>query len=137
MWNDILEIARALSMQADGVDPVEAWRPQDWDRAVESFLNMVKTEDSALRLGDVLRCDVGLSLPVVVVKATYDRLFELGVADVRTRLCYARYLLLHGPEWDREADEILRQVEGPARLAGIWDATFLGHHPVFYQSSQM
>ncbi|WP_148085736.1 hypothetical protein [Amycolatopsis thermoflava] len=97
----------------------------------------MKTEDSVLRLGDVLRCDVGLSLPVVVIKATYDRLFELGVADVRTRLCYARYLLLHGPEWDREAGDILRQVEEPARLAGIWDPAFLGHHPVFYQSPQM
>ncbi|WP_148085755.1 hypothetical protein [Amycolatopsis thermoflava] len=137
MWNDILEIARELSRQAEGVDSAEAWRSQEWDRAVETFLKLVKTEDSALRLGDVLRCDVGLSLPVVVIKATYDRLFELGVADVRTRLCYARYLLLHGPEWDRKANDILRHVEEPARLAGIWDAEFLGHHPVFYQSPQM
>ncbi|MEV6905051.1 hypothetical protein [Amycolatopsis sp. NPDC051372] len=133
MWNDTIELAREYSRQAEHVDPSEAWTPQEWGRAADALLMLVQAETSAYRLGEVLRYDVGLSLPVAVVKATYERLFAIGVNDVRSRLCYARYLFMHGPDWDQEAEEILRQVEEPARLAGIWDADFVGHHPVFYE----
>ncbi|MEV6896490.1 hypothetical protein [Amycolatopsis sp. NPDC051372] len=135
MWNDTIELAREYSRQAEHVDPSETWTPQDWDRASDALLRLVKAETPAYRLGEVLRYDVGLSLPVNVVKTTYERLFALGVKDVRSRLCYARYLLMHGPDWDQEAREILGQLEEPARQAGVWNADFLGHHPVFYEDT--
>jgi hypothetical protein len=83
-------------------------------------------------LGEVLRLDEGLELPVPVVVAAYRRLLVLGAGDVRTKLCFARYLLLHGPQWDDEATALQAEVEGAARSAGLWNAPHLGHHPVFF-----
>ncbi len=71
-------------------------------------------------------------MPFDVVRSCYLRLFGLGISDVHTRLCYARYLLLRGPTWDGEAQGILGEIEEVARAAGLWDSPFLGHHPVFF-----
>lgn len=76
--------------------------------------------------------DVDFDIPADAIRAVYLRLFELGVIDVRTKLCYARYLLRHSPRWDDEANEILASVEGIARAAGFWDSSVHGHHPVFF-----
>lgn len=109
------------------------WSSGEWEANVESLLRLIRKEESALRLGDVLRFDLGLEMPISVVRATYARLFELGADDVHTKLCYARYLLLHGPDWDTEAEALLREVEPTARAAGLWDSPTLGHHPVFFR----
>ncbi|QRP42710.1 hypothetical protein [Amycolatopsis sp. FDAARGOS 1241] len=124
MWNVPVELAREYSRQAEHVEPGEAWTPQEWRRAADALLMLVQAEASASRVGEVLRYDDGLSLPVAVVKATYERLFAIEINDVRSRLCYARYLLVHGLDWDQEAGEILRQVEEPARQADVWMPTW-------------
>lgn len=129
--NELRASAAEIRDQASGVAALP-WSPQQWTERRSRIVELIGTESSALRLGDVLRCDVGLDLPVEVVLAAYRRLFALGASDVYTKLCYARYLLLHGPDWDDEAQEILDSVEGVARAAGLWDAPILGHHPVFY-----
>ena len=113
-------------------DASTGWSEQQHVEADAKFLAAVGTEDSPYRLGQVLAEDVHLDLPFTWVKATYERLFAIGVDDVRTRLCYARYLLLHGPTWDEVAQSILAQVEPAARGAGLWEAPQLGHHPVFF-----
>lgn len=131
MPNDLLDLARQMAAQMAG-DAEHAWQAADWDRARSAFRELVAVEESAFRLGEVLRCDIRLDLPVEVVKLTYERLFALGVSDARTRLCYARYLLLHGPDWDEQANRILAEVGDAARAAGLYDSPHLGHHPVFY-----
>lgn len=75
---------------------------------------------------------LGSTLPVEVVKATYERLFNLGASDAHTKACYARYLLLHGPAWDDEAEAILGEVEDVLTAAGLGEGSPFGHHPVFY-----
>lgn len=129
---DIREVARLMASQFTDAPQPRTWGDADWEVAIAEFMALVVAESSALRLGDVLRYDAGLDLPVSIVKATYERLFRLGVDDIRTRLCYARYLLLHGPEWDSEARGILAEIEQKARVAGLWESNLLGHHPVFY-----
>ena len=101
------------------------------DEDVARLIELVAVEESLLVLGDVLRADVSLDLPFRAICAVYRRLFALGVDDVRTRLCYARYVLLHSVA-DDEADRIIAEVEAPARAAGLWDGHHLGHHPVFF-----
>ena len=64
--------------------------------------------------------------------AVYRRLFALGVDDVHTKLCFAGYALLNGPDWDDEANAILQEIEPAARQAGLWKTRHLGHHPVFF-----
>lgn len=139
--DDLVSIARAIAdedpevMKPEKVTRVGGLELRDLEpkpSAVERLLELVAAETSPFRLGEVLRCDVGLDLPVPVIKATYERLFELGVNDVHTRSCYAGYLLLHGPDWDDQANEILAEVEPAARAAGLWRSNVLGHHPVFY-----
>lgn len=109
--------------------------PDDWDAAVAQTISLCRDADSPRLLGEVLRLDEGLELPREVVVAVYRRLLALGVADARTRLCFARYMLLMGPDWDEEANAILADVEESARAAGPWDAPHLGHHPVFFQDA--
>lgn len=127
---DIVAIAQAVARQMDDTDV--QWSPSKLNEAVQQLLERVPSEKSAYKLGEVLRCDRGLHMPIDVIRATYQRLLVLGVTDARTRICYARYLLLHGPEWDAEAQAILKEVEAAARAAGLWDSPTLGHHPVFY-----
>jgi hypothetical protein len=131
MPRDVIELAKQMVDQVAG-EPDEAWQAADWERATAEFRELVAAEESTFRLGEVLRRDVGMDLPVEAVKLTYERLFALGVRDARTRLCYARYLLLHGPDWDELANGIVAEVEDAARAAGLWDSPHLGHHPVFY-----
>lgn len=139
--DDLVSIARAIAGEdPDVMEPERVIRVEDVEfreisptrSAVERLLELIAAETSPFRLGEVLRCDICLELPVPVVKATYERLFELGADDALTRTCYARYLLLHGPDWDQYANAILAEVEPAARAAGLWDSTVLGHHPVFY-----
>lgn len=131
-WNNVLDVANSMLHQISSSADSERWGSREWDSAVARFAHLVQEETSALRLGDVLRCDAGMDLPARVVKLTYERLFELGVRDVRTKLCYARYLLLHGPEWDEQGLRVLAEVEAEAKVSGVWYAPLLGHHPVFY-----
>ncbi len=131
-WDDVLDLAKSIGEQISKANSSDRWNSSEWDSAVTTFTNLVQEEGSAIRLGDVLRCDARMDLPVQVVKLTYERLFELGACDVRTKVCYARYLLLHGPDWDEVGERILAEVEPEARVAGVWDAPLLGHHPVFY-----
>jgi len=103
------------------------------DDIIEQSIGRIKGLTSVRALGEGLRLDEGLELPVGIVIATYRRLIELGVQDARIIICFARYLLLHGPAWDDEANALLAQTEEVARAAGIWDAPHLGHHPVLFQ----
>lgn len=128
---DALSIARSMLRSMAREDDGQ-WTADEWEDAIKSFLSTVRDEESAYRLGEVLRLDRELDLPVRIVRATYHRLFELGATDARTRLCYARYSLLYGPEWDDEAHAIIAEVETAAKVGGFWDSPALGHHPVFY-----
>jgi hypothetical protein len=131
--DDVVGIAREMVRQSIGGNGLEPWTGADWDAVRRAFRGSLEKERSAFRLGEVLRHDLHLDLPVEVVKGCYERLFELGATDARTRLCYARYLQQNGPAWDEVlAARILRDVEGPARAAGLWANPALGHHPVFY-----
>lgn len=94
-------------------------------------MDCIQSESSALRLGEVLWMDEHLEISTDIIRAVYLRLFELGVDDVRTKLCYARYLLLNGPEWDNEANKIIESVKDLSRMVGIWDSPIHGHHPSF------
>lgn len=133
MTDSIIDIAASMEHQlSGGVDAVDAWGEDKWAEQLERFLILIEAEESPYRLGQVLLHDSGLDLPVVVVKATYERLFELGASDVHTKLCYARYLLMHGPEWDDFANGILADVRDAAHAAGLWQNSLFGHHPVFY-----
>ena len=126
----VVSLAGEIESRVSGKTP-EDWASTDWEVQVSQLLTLIAVEDSAFRLGEILRLDAALDMPFDVVRACYLRLFGLGVSDVHTRLCYARYLLLHGPTWDGEAQDILGEIEEVARAPGLWDAPFLGHHPVF------
>jgi hypothetical protein len=128
---EMLQLAARLVAQVEG-EAAPAWPPGEWEANTLRLLALINSEESPRRLGDLLRLDIGLDLPIEAVKAAYERLLHLGVNDARTRLCYARYLLLHGPQRDRPAHLILDEVEAPARAAGLWDSPVLGHHPVFF-----
>jgi hypothetical protein len=131
--DSIVEVAASMERQLNGdVESVDAWDESMWQAQLECFLTMVEAEESPYRLGQVLLHDAGLDLPVAVVKATYERLFELGASDVHTKLCYARYLLMHGPEWDDLAQGILAEIHDAADAAGLWENSRFGHHPVLY-----
>ena len=104
----------------------------EWERSVRAARSLCESESSVRTLGEVLRADEALEVPVPIIIAVYRRLFDLRVCDVRTRVCFARYLLLHGPEWDDEAASVLSEVEETARAARLWDEPHLGHHPVFF-----
>jgi len=127
----VVALAGEIERRVSGKAPND-WGSTHWDEQLSELLLLIAAEVSALRLGDILRLDAALEMPVNVVRSCYLRLFELGVSDVHTRLCYARYLLLHGPGWDGEAQDILGEIEEVAREAGLWDSRFLGHHPVFF-----
>jgi hypothetical protein len=133
--DDLRAIAQEIREQASGVASVP-WSPPQWAEHRARVLELIGLESSPLRLGDVLRSDVGLDMPSEIVRATYRRLFALGASDAHTKLCYARYLLLQGPDWDDEAQEILDSIEQVARAAGLWDSPVLGHHPVFYAGEE-
>lgn len=72
-----------------------------------------------------------MDLPMYLVLAVYRRLSELGVIDARTRVCMAQWLLLHGPDWDDEANAMLEDIRDVARRARVWDSPWRAHHPVF------
>lgn len=127
------ELLRVLSEIVDQIQgSADPWPPDEWEQVANQAQCLCEAETSPRTLGEALRLDEGLELPVEIVIAIYRRLMKLGVTDVRTRLCFARYLLLHGPEWDDEANSIVSEVEDLARSAGLWDSTHLGHHPVFF-----
>ena len=127
----LVSLAGEIESRVSGKTP-DDWDSTAWDEQLSQLLSLIAVEGSAFRLGDILRLDAALDMPVDVVRSCYLRLFGLGVSDVHTRLCYARYLLLHGPTWDGEAQDILGGIEEAARAAGLWDSPFLGHHPVFF-----
>lgn len=106
--------------------------PEDVEAEIVSIISAIDQEESRTGLGDILRADMGLEVPVDIVIAAYRRLFDLGVSDAHSWICYAYYLRLHGPMWDDVADDIIAQYEEAARRAGILDNATLGHHPVFY-----
>lgn len=133
MTDSIVHLAASMEHQvSDRAEGPDAWSEAMWAEQVERFLVLVKVEESPHRVGKVLLHDAGLDLPVAVVRATYERLFELGASDVHTRLCYARYLLLHGPAWDELANGILAEIRPAAEADGLWQNSLFGHHPVFY-----
>lgn len=113
-------------------DPSALPPPFDGVEEIRSIISAIEMETSLADLGDILRVDIGLEVPFDIVVATYRRLFELGVSDARSWLCYAYYLKLHGPMWDDFADEIIAKYEDAGRVAGLYDNPTLGHHPVFY-----
>lgn len=128
--SDLLDVLSGLVGQVRGLS--DPWPASEWERVVGQARELAETESSFRVLGEALRLDEGLELPVEVVVAVYRRLVALGASDARTTVCFARYLLLHGPEWDDEANSLLRDVEVTARAAGVWDSPHLGHHPIFF-----
>lgn len=126
----VLRLATSIASQMQGAGPV--WTAERFEFAVERAVLLVQDERSPRTLGEILRLDEDLSMPVLLIIAVYGRLFELGVNDVHTRLCFARYLGMHGPDWDDEANGILHEISDAARDAGLWEGTHLGHHPVFF-----
>lgn len=110
----------------------EHWSTDDGDRGVGEAKRLIGSESSFGVLGEALWLDADHEVPVEVVVAVYRRLMALGARDARTVVCFARYLLAHGPDWDDEANSMLAQVEPVARAAGLWDSPHLGHHPVFF-----
>lgn len=133
MSDSILNAAKSMRDQLDGRGAELRWDERQWLDVCARFVELASEEASPFLLGEVLRLDHDLALPVSVVKATYERLISLGAVDVHTRLAYARYLSLHGPDWDSEASSILQEIESTARAAGLWDNCQFGHHPVFYR----
>lgn len=123
----------ALSM-CNQKNELERWRwsSDEWEKNTSRLIDMIRVEGSAFRLGDIFWMDVDFDVPVDAIRAVYLRLFELGAADVRTKLCYANYLRRYSPTWDDEANEILSSIEDIAREAGFWDSPVHGHHPVFF-----
>lgn len=128
--SDLLKMLSGVASQVQASS--DPWSGMQWEQVVGKALELAETESSLRVLGEALRLDDGLELPVEVVVAVYRRLMELGASDVRTKVCFARYLLLHGPKWDVEANSLLCEVEVAARAAGLWDSPHLGHHPVFF-----
>lgn len=128
--SNVVELA--LEMVSEMVGSPKGWNRHEWADAISRAIGLIGEEDSAFRLGEVLRADFGLDLPHQVVIASYRRLIALGVNDVHTRLCFGRYLLLQGPEFDAEASAILEDVQPAAEQAGLWDSDLIGHHPTFY-----
>lgn len=128
--SDLLEVLSDLVGQVRG--SAEPWPAGEWDRVVDQARELAQAESSFRVLGEALRLDEGLELPVEIVVAVYERLMALGANDARTVVCFARYLLLHGPGRDDEANSLLGEVEAAARSAGLWDSPHLGHHPVFF-----
>ncbi|MCP3976846.1 MAG: hypothetical protein GY720_20360 [bacterium] len=128
----IVVLAKAIRDQYQPEDTgVEPWAEDGWETRLAEMRRLIAVETSRFRLGEVLRMDAGLDMPVEVVIATYDRLFELGVRDDNTRLCYSSYLLLHRERLE-EAEAIRAEVIERASAAGLIDNETLGHHPVFY-----
>lgn len=128
--SELVELLSGLISQVRGSS--DPWPASEWDRVVSRATDVAERELSFRVLGEALRLDEGLELPVDVVVAVYRRLMALGAKDARTVVCFARYMLLHGPEWDAEATSLLANVEDSARACGLWDSPHLGHHPVFF-----
>ncbi len=105
--------------------------------AVEDCISAIRVTATPYDLGLVLGLDRNLDLPRVVVTATYERLFDLGVTDALTRHCYANYLkLMWGPDREAEANRILEETQPLLDAAGLNGAfngkPGFGHHPVFF-----
>lgn len=49
-------------------------------------------------------------MPFDIIQATYQHLLKLGFHDTDTLHNYAHYLLLHGPDWDAEANNIIAKL---------------------------
>ncbi|NND04614.1 MAG: hypothetical protein HKN91_17705 [Acidimicrobiia bacterium] len=132
-----VELARRIRATNDEgfAKPISEWPNfQDVtvdDTLVERCIRAVRKEESPFQLGVVLGLDTDLSMPVSLIKAVYERLLDLGADDALTRYRYAQYLLLHGPDWDDDAQVILGEVSEVIEAGGFAKAA-LGHHPVFY-----
>lgn len=61
-------------------------------------------------LRKIIEIDTDLEMPFDIIKATYQQLLKLGYRDTSTLRNYAHYLLLHGPDWDAEANNILAEL---------------------------
>ncbi|MFB2835945.1 hypothetical protein [Floridanema evergladense] len=61
-------------------------------------------------LQKIIELDTDLEMPFDIIKATYQQLLKLGYRDTNTLRNYAHYLLLHGPDWDAEANNILAKL---------------------------
>jgi len=61
-------------------------------------------------LQKIIELDTDLEMPFDIIKATYQHLLKLGFRDTDTLRNYAYYLLLHGPDWDVEANNILAKL---------------------------
>jgi hypothetical protein len=61
-------------------------------------------------LSKIIELDTDLEMPFDIIKATYQQLIKLGFRDTDTLSNYAHYLLLHGPDWDAEANNILAKL---------------------------
>ena len=61
-------------------------------------------------LQKIIKLDTDLEMPFDIIQATYQQLLKLGCRDTDTLRNYAHYLLLHGPDWDAEANNILAKL---------------------------
>ncbi len=109
----------------------QSFDDQEWANLKAELVRLIAEEESPFRLGELLRLDAGLDMPVDVVLAVYDRLFALGVKDHVTRVCYATYALTHRERLE-EASTILEEVSELTTDPELIGNTLLGHHPVFY-----
>lgn len=131
MLNELLNLAGELLVTSRS--ETSQLEPDEFERDLARSIELVSGETSFRILGEVLQLDETLELPVDLVIAVYRRILALGGNDALTRLCFAGYLLLHGPRWDDEAIAMRAEVEPAAKAAGILDAPHLGHHPVFFR----
>jgi len=132
--NELLNLAEELLVASR--TPTSHIVLEESERQVARAIELVARENSFRILGEVLQFDETLELPVDLVIAVYRRILELGGNDALTKLCFAGYLLLHGPQWDDEAIAMKTDVEDVARAAGLLDAPHLGHHPVFFRGER-
>jgi hypothetical protein len=125
---NVVAIAREMLRQSIG-EVADPWDRTDWEAVRRVFRSALETEGSPFRLDEVLRLDAGLDLPFDIVRASYERLFDLGATDIHTRLCYARYLQMHGPPGSDVVERLLYELEAPARVAGLWRSPVPARRP--------
>lgn len=74
------------------------------------FLQGIIQVDRPDILQKIIELDADLEMPFDIIKVTYQQLIKLGCRDTNTLRNYAHYLLLHGPDWDVEANKIIAKL---------------------------
>ncbi|MFB2893729.1 hypothetical protein ACE1CI_12525 [Aerosakkonemataceae cyanobacterium BLCC-F50] len=74
------------------------------------FLQEIIQVNQPDMLQKIIELDTDLEMPFDIIQATYQQLLKLCFRDTNTLRNYAHYLLLHGPDWDAEANNILAKL---------------------------